>query len=245
MQEAVIVNEYCMRIAVCDDDPQDLTRVESLTWQIAEQEGLRCEVSAYINAESLLAAIQDGQQYQLLLLDVVMDRMSGMALASALRARQDQTAIVFISSNLDMALSGYEVAASRFLAKPVQEDKLREALLFCYRSCSAARQEIVLPTSRGARRLLPSEIIWAETWGRGVRITLQDGTEELNLKISDLERMLPARQFVLCHRAFLVNLDYVRYLRHCELELKTGDVLPVSKYRQNATRDKLMNYLES
>ena len=43
----------------------------------------------------------------------------------------------------------------------------------------------------------------------------------------------------------LVNLAYVKYLRYCELELKTGGVLPVSKYRQNATRDKLMNYLEN
>ena len=55
---------------------------------------------------------------------------------------------------------------------------------------------------------------------------------------------LPSQQFVLCHRTVLVNLAYVQYLRYCELELKTGTVLPVSKYRQNAIRDKLMNYLE-
>ena len=64
------------------------------------------------------------------------------------------------------------------------------------------------------------------------------------MKISELEAMLPDQQFVLCHRSLIVNLDYVQYVRYCELELKTGAILPVSKYRQNATREKLMHYLE-
>ena len=42
-----------------------------------------------------------------------------MALAAALREKGDHTAIIFISSNLEMALRGYEVEAARYLAKPV------------------------------------------------------------------------------------------------------------------------------
>ena len=60
------------------------------------------------------------------------------------------------------------------------------------------------------------------------------------MRLSDLQAMLPSRRFILCHRTILVNLDYVLYLRYCELELKTGETLPVSKYRLNTVREGLL-----
>lgn len=46
------------------------------------------------------------------------------------------------------------------------------------------------------------------------------------MKFSQLTALLPDRQFVLFHRSYFVNLDYVSYLRSRELELSTGAVLP-------------------
>ena len=236
------MSDYVMKIALCDDAPDDLRRIADVTGQIARQEKIACQLVCYDSAAALLAAMDAGEAFHALLLDVMMPEMTGIQLAAALRERQNAISIVFVSSNLEMALNGYEVAASRFLAKPVAEEKLREALRFCYRA-GQARQELMLPTARGTRKLSLDEIMYIETWGRGVRVVLREGQEEVGMKISEMENMLPAHQFVLCHRTVLINLAYVRYLRYCELELKTGDVLPVSKYRQNAIRDKLMNYL--
>ncbi len=237
------MSEYKMRIAVCDDEPQDLQTIVAMTKEIASQEGMHCELACYQSGPALLEAIRRGEKYTLLLLDVMMGEISGIELAAALREVQNDTAIVFVSSNREMALCGYEVAAVRFLAKPLDAGKLREALLFCWRA-ALDKRDIMLPTSRSVRRIAPSELIYAETWGRGVRVSLSSGKEEAAMKISDLEEMLPGRQFVLCHRAYLVNLEYVQYMRYCELELKTGETLPVSKYRQNVIRERLLNYLE-
>ena len=171
-----------MRIALCDDEPGDRSLLAGLARQVTAQEEITCELVQYDSSTALLRAIEAGAAYDTLLLDVVMPDMDGMQLAAALRKQKNNTSIVFVSSNREMALMGYEVAAVRFLSKSAQEDKLREALL-------------------------------------------------------------PPGQFVLCHRTVLANLAYVQYLRYCELEMKTGAILPVSKYRQSAIRDKLMNYL--
>ncbi len=235
--------EYCMKVAVCDDTPEDLRQVMDMLRRIAAQEEVDCRISGYTSGIELLRAIESGEEYHALVLDVMMDGMNGMELAATLRKQKNQTNIVFVSFNRDMALQGYEVAAARYLMKPLNEEKLREALLFCYKA-GMGNQKIVLPTAKGRMQFALEELIYAETWGRGLRVTTTHGQEEVNLKISDLEVMLPQTRFVLCHRTIIVNLEYVRYLRYCELELKTGDVLPVSKYRQNATREKLFGYLE-
>ena len=230
-------------IAVCDDEPLDLRETLRLARDILEEESIPGQVSAFAGSNELLGAIQGGAQFHVLLLDVMMDGLDGMELASALRERENRIPIVFISSNRDMALRGYEVSAVRYLAKPLDPERLHEALLFCYES-QFEQKEILLPAAGGQSRILPSDIIFAETWERGVRLTLRDGQAEAGVKISDLAAMLPERQFVLCHRTVLVNLAYVQSIRYCELVLKSGMILPVSKYRQTETRQKLLRYLD-
>ena len=232
-----------LHIAVCDDEALDRQQIAELVGQTMLEEGLSCRIDAYESGTDLLHAIQNGAQFQILLLDVMMDGLDGMALAAALREKGDHTAIIFISSNREMALRGHEVGALRYLAKPVDRSRLREALLFCYRT-RLTQKEILLPTASGQSRILPSDLIYVETWERGVRLILEGGQTETAMKISELAAMLPERQFVFCHRTILVNLAFIQSIRYCELELKSGVTLPVSKYRQAEIRSKLMRYLE-
>lgn len=243
-QEVMRMMDFLMRIGICDDDPNDLQRIVDMNRKIAESEDIECSIFCYEKGTDLLDALERGAKFHILFLDVMMPELNGIQLATAIRAKQSDVQIVFASSNREMALYGYEVAALRYLAKPLEEEKLREALLFCYRA-ERSKQGLLLPTARGSRKFAIDEIVYVETWGRGVRLILEDGQEEVGMKISDLEALLPSHQFVQCHRTLLVNLAFVRYLRYCELELKTGSILPISKYRQNATREKLLNYLEN
>lgn len=230
-------------IAVCDDEAMDRQYIADTAKQILEGERLTCSIAVYSDGAELLAAIQQGVRFHILLLDVMMERMDGMDFAAALRKLGDNTAIIFISSNREMAMRGYEVAALRYLGKPVDRKKLREALLFCCRK-QFEKKEILLPTASGHSKIPPSDIVYAETWERGVRLTLQEGRIETSAKISELAAMLPERQFVFCHRTILVNLAFVQSVRYCELELKNGDTLPVSKYRLPEMRKQLMRYLD-
>jgi len=232
-----------IRIAVCDDEAIDREETIRLTADIFREEDIPFCIEAYGSGTALLGAIQGGARYHILLLDVMMEGLDGMELAAALRAKGNEASIIFVSSNREMALRGYEVAASRYLAKPLDAERLHEALMYCYERGYGER-EILLSAAKGKSRILFSDIICAEAWERGVRLTLRDGQTDANIKISDLAAMLPERQFVLCHRTVLVNLAYVRSIRYCELELKSGRVLPISKYRQTDTRQKLIRYLD-
>ena len=123
-----------LHIALCDDEAWDRQQIAELVNQTMLEEDLPCRITSYESGADLLSAIQHGAQFQILLLDVMMEGLDGMALAAALREKGDHTAIIFISSNLEMALRGYEVEALRYLAKPVDRERLREALMFCYRT---------------------------------------------------------------------------------------------------------------
>lgn len=229
-------------IAVCDDEPSDCREIAALAREIFQEENHRCQVSLYSGGGELLSAVRDGAKFHILLLDVMMDGMDGMELAGSLRGMGDHTAIIFISSNREMALKGYEVAAVRYLEKPLRPERLREALLFCAKRIYEKRG-ILLPASRGQRRISTSQILYGEALERAVLLRLTDGQEMISMKFSDFEALLPPGQFALCHRSYVVNLAYVSYIRSRDLELTTGDILPVSKYRRKQVEEKLMDYL--
>lgn len=232
-----------LRLVICDDEPAFCEQLAELAQEILHQEGIEADIECFNSAHTLLETIEAGTAFSILLLDVMMEGMDGMELAAALRTQGRKTPIIFISSNREMALRGYEVAAARYLAKPLNREKLREALLHCCGLLSAGG-ELLLPAIDGHRRIQSSSIMFAETYGRGIRMTMKDGQFESRIKISDLAAMLPSAQYVFCHRTVLVNLDFVTSIRYCELELKNGTRLPISKYRLTELRVQLLRYLE-
>lgn len=183
--------------------------MESITKKVLEAKEISCGISRFKDAASLLSSIETGEKFDILLLDVMMENLNGMELAAALRGQGNDVAIIFVSANREMALLGYEVSAVRYLAKPIQREKLQETLLYC---CQ--------------RRLI-----------------MTSGECKTSAKISELERLLPKERFVFCHRTLLVSLAFVQSIRYCELTLKNGQTLPVSKYRQSQIRESLFNYL--
>lgn len=231
-----------LRIAVCDDTSADRAKVTGMTTQILQEVDIACSISEYENGKALLADIRSGVPFHILLLDVVMDELNGMELAAELRKQQDKTAIIFISSNREMALLGYEVSAARFLAKPLDPDKLKEALMYCCK-CWQEKKEILLPTVQGKRRISFADIQFVEAFDRGTRFVLANAAVESRLKLSEVEAMLPKSAFILCHRAYIANLACVKYIRHYEFVLKSGEIVPIGKGRYSEIHRKLVDYL--
>lgn len=239
---ALIPMESRINIAVCDDMHEDRTQIEIMTGEILASENIPCNITGYDSAKALLDGIHNGAQYNILLLDVMMDELNGIEFASILRAGEDNTDIIFISSNREMALCGYEVSAVRYLAKPLNEEKLKEALLHCYKKWKE-KKEILIPTKQGLHRISVSDIQYVEAYDRGTRFVLDGEQMQCRFKMSEVETMLPETIFFQCHRGFIVNLTSIKGVRCYEFVLKNGHLVPIAKPRYNESYKKFVNYL--
>lgn len=103
-----------MRILVVDDEP-DLCEI--LCFNL-ESEGFETE-RAY-SAEAALALMGQGQRFDLILLDVMMEQVSGYDMARQLRERDDNTPIIFLTARdaeVDQ-LEGFSAGADDYITKP-------------------------------------------------------------------------------------------------------------------------------
>lgn len=230
-----------LQIAVVDDLEADRLQIVEMAKEILCSAGISHSISCYESAETLMTDIRGGKQYNLLLLDILMEEMDGMALAQALRDQGSKTMIVFISISQEMVRRGYHVEASRYLVKPLNREELTEALLHCH-SKWQAKKEILLPTFQGQYRTSIPEIQFVEAFDRGTRFILGGETLETKLKFSEVEAMLPKSAFVLCHRAYIVNLAQTKHIRQYEFTMSGGAVVPISRLRFNEVNRKFVEY---
>lgn len=102
------------RILVIDDEP-DLCEILSFN---LENEGFDAERA--LSAESALQMIEQGERFDLLLLDVMMESMSGFELARLLRSRGDATPIIFLTARFaeDDQLDGFASGCDDYITKP-------------------------------------------------------------------------------------------------------------------------------
>ncbi|MBR4229717.1 MAG: response regulator transcription factor [Bacteroidales bacterium] len=106
-----------MRLLVVDDE-QDLCEI--LRFNL-ESEGF--EVDTASSAEEALGILATGS-YDLYLLDVMMDRLSGFDMARQLRDKGDNTPIIFLTARdtHDDQLEGFGVGADDYITKPFAFD---------------------------------------------------------------------------------------------------------------------------
>lgn len=107
------------RILVVDDE-EDLREI--LRFNL-ESEGFEVETAA--SAEEALAGFKSQVSgFSLILLDVMMDRMSGFEMAQRMREAGDNTPIIFLTARdaHDDQLQGFDVGADDYITKPFSFD---------------------------------------------------------------------------------------------------------------------------
>ena len=204
------------KIAICDDEPNDLHLLIEKTERVLEREKIPYEILPFESAQMLLEDMEKGkEEYHLLILDIVMDGLNGMELAAALRRQGEHVCVIFVSANREYALMGYEVEAARYLAKPVDEEKLLEGILYCRGKC-LRKKELLVNTGKEMRRIPIHKLAFVETNGKGALLTAEGEKIKCRMSISELEQELEHLDFCRCHQSFLVNLSYVEEIIRSE-----------------------------
>lgn len=86
-------------------------------------------------------------------------------------------------------------------------------------------------------------IQFVEAYDRGTRFFLTGETVETKLKFSETEAMLPKSMFLMCHRAYIVNLALTKGVRQYEFRMKSGAVVPISRYRCNDVNQAFVDFM--
>jgi DNA-binding LytR/AlgR family response regulator len=205
-------------IAVVDDEPK--TRIELVSYieRFSVERNMEIETALFSDGDELLA--RKPGNYEIILLDIEMERVDGLETARQIRLKDERTVIVFITGYIQYAVQGYSVNAMSFLVKPVNYATLSAELEKAIsRTIHMKSSFLCLRTGEGMVQLAIEEITYIETVGRKVCIHTIGNRYFCWETMHALEKKLLEKGFVRCHKAYLVNLA------HLERVLENGAVV--------------------
>ena len=203
-------------------------------------------------AASVRDAIEKLKEFpcDVIFLDINMPEATGLQLADALRRLRFPPAVVFVTAYSEYALDSFKVNAIDYLVKPVETDRLAQAISRVREHVSLhaqAQHSERIPVEKGGKKILVSIDKIRFVMARDDYAYLQTAEDRYfsTVSLAQLEKRLDGHGFFRVHRGYLVNLSMVQ-----EVEAVAGgtllltldgveDKIPVSRRRVSALKKAL------
>lgn len=205
-----------LRVMVVDDEALARSRLRTLLSDCSEP-----AVQWVAEAGDAVQAIEQLRHkvVDVVLLDIHMPGLDGLALARTLRELPDSPAIVFVTAHAEHAVQAFEIDAVDYLTKPVRLERLQQALHKVLRHRSSIRvdeaptlADFLLIQERGRTERVPlSEVLYFKAELKYVTVRTASRSHILDGALSELESRF-AGTFMRVHRNALVARRAVRAL---------------------------------
>ena len=218
-----------MKIAVCDDEQPFRKQIIKSLEEYFDSMNMEFHVKQFDNGYSLL---QSEDYFDLIFMDYQMRNINGIDTIGALRKRNDNTTVVFVSSFPEVVFDSMKVHTYRFLNKPLENEKLKEALDSFIKE-NRQQYSIILFDSKYQKYTTMAEksIIYAEADNVYCNIYTTNGTYRYKKTLSHFEKELKSDFFFKTHRSYIVNFWYIESYTPQDLSFSNGSKAFISKNR--------------
>ena len=222
-------------IGICDDNSRQVELLEKYINPGADE----YDIIKSTDPEEFLNLAQS-RKPQLVFLDIDMGRISGLELGEQIKARYEDTVIIYITAYEKYAVAAFGIRAFHYLLKPLTRetfnDVFREALRHIENARTKTEKTMTVKTKKEVVSLKLSDIIYFEKTGHSIKIhTLQrDLSYYDNLK--NLLDTLGGEFFIQCHQGYIANISRITGFRDKTLFLDDHSELPVSRTYTDAVK---------
>ena len=167
------------------------------------------EAGNAVEALQLIKAIP----YDVIFLDIQMPGLTGVQLAEVLSGLSRPPAIIFVTAHSEHAVKAFEVRATDYLVKPVELDRLKQALSRLEPAADQAPTRIErIPVEKAGKKLLVNVEDILYVMAKDDYSYLYTSTDRYlsTISLAQLEVKLEPVGFFRIHRRYLVNLSRVK-----------------------------------
>lgn len=227
-----------MQIGIIEDNKTQAQLLKSMVSKWVMDTKLPCEILCYGSAEKFLFAKEDENPFDILLLDIQMDKMSGVDLAKKLRLEHDDVIIIFITAVKDYVFDGYDVNALHYLLKPVDEGQLYTCLDKAQKQLKTIETYVIVNNTK----LLQKDILYIEAQAHYINIVTKSDTYVVKSSLKEFYDELDTKSFYFCHRSYVVNLVAVKKILKDAIVLDNDKCIPVSRGKYKEINSAFIGY---
>ena len=228
-----------LRMAICDNDKSFVKKMEDYTEKHYKH---YFEYDAFYSAEELIAYEEKAnERYDLYLLDIEMEAITGLELARRIRSINKKCAIIFMSSHNYMPNSFY-VRPHNYIMKPVTEEVFVSELDIVLRDLKEEKKVFCFSQKRQILSILCDDIICILKDGRKAMLLTKDKKYIFNATMDEIWKQLDKTRFVNTQKSCIINMNYVREIKTEYVLLEGGNAIYISRDYRKALKEKFLEY---
>lgn len=230
------------RIAVVEDDERNRVLLTDYLRRYGASRNEIIEIATFADGREILARYKP--IYDIILLDVQMPHVDGMATAKRIREVDPDVVLVFITNSPQYAIDGYQVSALSYLLKPVSYRVFTEEIDRCLVQVHKREQGFVLLTIGSEQhRVDAAEIIYVESIKHRLIVHTTQREYSFVGSLRAFEQEVAGKDFFRSNNCYLVSLRHVTGVQQNACAMRGGDLLQVSRPRKKAFLEALSDYL--
>lgn len=235
-----------INIYLCDDDTRVLEEYSNLIEDLAIKYKVLIKVKKYTNGESMLFDLEDDvSQIDIVYLDIEMGQINGIQIGMKLRELGCKAEIIYLTSIKDYVFECFETQPLHYLLKVDRYEKKFEEVFKSAIDIIGQRQlrYMVCKNQNRMLKLELSSIKYFEVIKREIVIYYREGTFKYYGTLEGVSERVDNKMFIRIHRAFLVNLSYIKYIEKDMLTLITGEELKIGRKYLVDVKERFAEYL--
>lgn len=230
-----------LHIAICDDEQNFINQLQLLLEKYGEEKDVTLKITVYHDGSELTDHYDT--TINLIFLDIKMDKMNGFKAAEMIRQRSSDVGIIFLTTLAQYALEGYKYQATNYILKPMKYARLKSEMdSWIERQHKNEISSIIVTNDTGKYKISLKALRFVETFNRNLLLHTEDENIICYKNMKEMEQELCSHSFARCHTSYIVNLFYIKGTRKLEIELITGEKLPISQPKRKDFMEKLAEY---
>ena len=234
-----------IKIGFCDDDPSALDQIQKLLDSYRESHNSDIQYTAFQSPFELLAEIERGVTFDILILDVLMPGENGIDTAAEIRNHDDNVRIIFLTSSSEFAVQSYRVSAYYYQLKPIEKDGFFRLMDSVIDACKKdLAKSLILHSKGGIMRIELDRLEYCEVIHRTLFFHMTNGRVAENIGSMDelCSRLEPYSSFLRVHRSYVINLEHIRSISGRSVTMESLSEIPISRKKYNEIKEAFLEY---
>ncbi|RGR45036.1 DNA-binding response regulator [Blautia obeum] len=232
-----------MKIAICDDNSLQIDFFKAHVDEFLKKRGDKSyTLNTYSSGKPLIDDIADGQWYDIVVLDVVLDNENGINVARQLRKNGYNGNIAFWTAYKNYVFDALDVLPVHYIIKGSEHGRMYSVVAHTLEDIR--EKALTIKNRDHLHRVEFRHIEYIESRNKSILVHCTCGVIHVARgKLSDIEPHLDGR-FLRCHQSYIVNMDEIKDASD-HFEMISGDIVPIRQREAAKIRNLYKNYIEN
>lgn len=222
-------------VGICDDN----TEHRKIARKIIEKtlfDKVEVQIVEYSTGQQIINSVSSGiYAPDLLILDINMPDINGLAVADFIKKYNIHTDVVFLTETAKYVFEGYKYAVFDYVLKTASMEEFQKSLIrYLSEKVNSGTEYLSVKSNGCIQHIKLNKIDYFESRGRKIAAVSEEEKCEFYLKMDELLNILPTNRFIRCHQSYIVNIKSIQSFTSTSLMIKRNFNIPVSrKYYQD------------